>query len=327
MKTELTYRCNIFRLEIPDTGTNSNFVVHQEKCLVMTKADRRALFALPIILLIATLIAWAGSQGGCTVSGIPVFALCVAFAFILQWISFLPAYLLQTEKFYDLMGSVTYLSITFIAVLLIPIVDTRSWLLVGIISIWTIRLGLFLFRRVRAAGEDRRFRDIKPSFFRFLLTWTVQGMWVSLTIAAALAAITTTTRRDSGLISLLGILVWLIGFAIEVIADQQKSRFRADPKNAGKFINTGLWTWSRHPNYFGEIILWIGVTIIAIPVLGGWQWLTLISPIFVVVLLTRISGVPMLEKQAGEKWGGQADYEEYKARTSLLILRPPSSNI
>ncbi|MGW8145021.1 MAG: DUF1295 domain-containing protein [Anaerolineales bacterium] len=292
----------------------------------MTKADRRALFALPIILLIAALIAWAGSQGGYTVSGIPVFALCVAFAFILQWIAFLPAYLLQTEKFYDLMGSITYLSITFIAVLLIPIVDTRSWLLVGIISIWTIRLGLFLFRRVRAAGEDRRFRDIKPSFFRFLLTWTVQGMWVSLTIAAALAAITTTTKRDLGLISLLGFLVWLIGFSIEVIADQQKSRFRVDPKNAGKFINTGLWSWSRHPNYFGEIILWIGVAIIAIPVLGGWQWLTLISPIFVIVLLTRVSGVPMLEKQAEEKWGGQTDYEDYKATTSLLILRPPSAN-
>ena len=292
----------------------------------MTKADHRALFALPIILLIAALIAWAGSQGGYTVSGIPVFALCVAFAFILQWIAFLPAYLLQTEKFYDLMGSITYLSITFLAVLLIPIVDTRSWLLVGIISIWTIRLGLFLFRRVRAAGEDRRFRDIKPSFFRFLLTWTVQGMWVSLTIAAALAAITTTTKRDLGLISLLGFLVWLIGFSIEVIADQQKSSFQVDPKNAGKFINTGLWSWSRHPNYFGEIILWIGVAIIAIPVLGGWQWLTLISPISVIVLLTRVSGVPMLEKQAEEKWGGQTDYEDYKATTSLLILRPPSAN-
>jgi steroid 5-alpha reductase family enzyme len=146
-----------------------------------------------------------------------------------------------------------------------------------------------------------------------------------LTIAAALAAITTTTRHDLGFIGLLGFLVWLIGFGIEVIADQQKSRFREDPQNAGKFINTGLWSWSRHPNYFGEIVLWIGVAIIAVPVLTGWQWLTLISPIFVVVLLTRVSGVPMLEKRADEKWGGQADYEDYKARTSSLIMRPPSA--
>jgi steroid 5-alpha reductase family enzyme len=292
----------------------------------MNKADRRAVISLPIILLVAAVIAWAGSQGGYTVSGIAIFALCIAFAFILQWIAFIPAYILQTEKFYDLMGSITYLSVTFIAVLLSPVVDARSWLLLGIISIWTIRLGVFLFLRIRAAGEDRRFRDIKPSFARFLLTWTVQGLWVSLTIAAALAAITTTTRLNLGLIGLLGFLVWLIGFGIEVVADQQKSRFREAPENAGKFINTGLWSWSRHPNYFGEIVLWIGVAIIAIPVLSGWQWLTLISPLFVVILLTRVSGVPMLEKQADEKWGGQADYEEYKARTSLLFLKPPSAN-
>jgi steroid 5-alpha reductase family enzyme len=292
----------------------------------MNKADRRAIIALPIILLIAALIAWAGSQGGYTVSGIPVFALCVALAFVLQWIAFIPAFILQTEKFYDLMGSITYLSVTFLAVLLSPLVDARSWLLLGIISIWTIRLGVFLFQRIRAAGEDRRFRDIKPSLARFLLTWTIQGLWVALTIAAALAAITTITKRDLGLIGLLGFLVWLIGFGIEVIADQQKSRFREDPQNVGKFINTGLWSWSRHPNYFGEIVLWIGVAIIAFPVLSGWQWLTLVSPIFVVILLTRVSGVPMLERRADEKWGGQADYENYKASTSLLIMRPPSAN-
>ena len=291
----------------------------------MNKADRRALITIPIILLVAALIAWAGSQGGFTVSGLPVFALCLALAFVLQWIAFIPAFILQTEKFYDLMGSITYLSVTLLAVLLSPVVDARSWLLLGIISIWTIRLGVFLFQRIRAAGEDRRFRDIKPSFARFLLTWTIQGLWVALTIAAALTAITTITRRDLGLIGLLGFLLWLIGFGIEVIADQQKSRFRGDPKNAGKFINSGLWSWSRHPNYFGEIVLWIGVAIIAIPVLSGWQWLTLISPLFVVILLTRVSGVPMLEKLADEKWGGQADYEDYKARTSILILRPPSA--
>ena len=291
----------------------------------MNKADRNALIALPIILLVAALIAWAGSQGGFTVSGIAIFALCIAFAFILQWIAFIPAYILQTEKFYDLMGSITYLSVTFIAVLLSPVVDARSWLLLGLISIWTIRLGVFLFQRIRAAGEDRRFRDIKPSFARFLLTWTIQGLWVALTVAAALAAITTTTRLDLGFIGLVGFLVWLLGFGIEVVADQQKSKFREDPNNAGKFISNGLWSWSRHPNYFGEIVLWIGVAIIAFPALSGWQYLTLISPIFVIILLTRVSGVPMLERRADEKWGGQADYDDYKTRTSLLILRPPSA--
>jgi steroid 5-alpha reductase family enzyme len=109
------------------------------------------------------------------------------------------------------------------------------------------------------------------------------------------------------------------------VSDAQKNRFRADPANRGKFIQTGLWAWSRHPNYFGEIVLWIGVAIIALPVLRGWQYLTLISPVFVTLLLTRVSGVPMLERRADEKWGGQEDYEAYKARTPVLIPRPPSS--
>ena len=292
----------------------------------MNSADRRALLAFPIVLLLAAFIGWAGSQGGYTFSGFPVFALCVALAIILQWLAFIPAYILQTEKFYDLMGSITYLSVAWIAVLLSPLVDARSWLLVGIVSIWTIRLGVFLFLRIRAAGEDRRFRDIKPSFFRFLNAWTIQGLWVSITIAAALAAITSETRQALGIYALVGILLWLLGFSIEVVADQQKNKFRADPQNKGKFINTGLWSWSRHPNYFGEILLWIGVAIIAVPVLSGWQWLTLISPLFVYILLTRVSGVPMLEKRADEKWGGQSDYEEYKARTSILFLRPPSAS-
>jgi steroid 5-alpha reductase family enzyme len=292
---------------------------------VMDKAERRSIIVLPIVILIAAVVAWAGSQGGFLIVGISIFALCIALAFIIQWIAFIPAYIKQTEKFFDLMGSITYLSVIWIAVLLSPVVDGRAWLLLVIVSIWAIRLGTFLFRRVRAAGEDQRFRDIKPSFVRFLIAWTLQGLWVSLTLSAALAAITSMTRRDLGIFALIGFLVWLLGFGMEVIADRQKSQFRTSPQNAGKFIKVGLWSWSRHPNYFGEIVLWIGVAIIAIPVLSGWQWLTLISPIFVAILLIRVSGIPMLEARADEKWGGQAEYEDYKARTSVLIPRPPSA--
>jgi steroid 5-alpha reductase family enzyme len=290
----------------------------------MNSAEKGSIIALPVILLIAAGIAFAGSQGSVNAFGVPLFALCVMLAFIIQWIAFIPAYINKTEKFFDLTGSITYILVVVTAVALSPVVDARSILLLGIIAIWAIRLGSFLFSRIRAEGEDRRFREIKTSFARFLLTWTLQGLWVTFSLAAALAAITSAVRVELGAFALIGFLVWLLGFGIEVIADRQKSQFRAVPENKGKFIHTGLWSWSRHPNYFGEIVLWIGVAIIALPTLSGWTWVTLISPIFVIILLTRISGVPMLEVRADEKWGGQADYEAYKSRTSVLIPLPPS---
>lgn len=289
----------------------------------MEKADRNAVIALPVVILVALGVALAGSQGGASVAGVPIFALAVAVVFVIQWVGFIAAYLLQTEMFYDLTGSITYISVTIMAVLLSPVVDGRSILLLILVVIWAGRLGTFLFRRILKAGKDARFDDIKVSFLRFLNTWTLQGLWVTFTLATALAAITTTMRKELGLFALIGTLVWVFGFAIEATADAQKSRFRADPENKGKFIDTGLWSWSRHPNYFGEIVIWIGVAIIAVPVLRGWQWMTLISPVFVTLLLTRISGVPILEKRADEKWGGQEDYEAYKERTPVLIPRPP----
>jgi steroid 5-alpha reductase family enzyme len=263
----------------------------------------------------------AGSQGGTSIAGVPLFALSVGLAFLIQWLAFIPAYFLQTEKFFDLTGSLTYISITAIALVLSPGADGRSILLAALVILWAIRLGTFLFGRIRKAGKDDRFDEIKPSFIRFLNVWTIQALWVTFTLAAALVAITTTARKELDGFAVVGFLVWAFGFAIEVIADSQKSRFSADADNKGKFIQTGLWSRSRHPNYFGEIVLWLGIAIIALPVLQGWQWVALISPLFVTLLLTRVSGVPLLEKKADNKWGGQADYESYKKRTPVLIPR------
>jgi steroid 5-alpha reductase family enzyme len=287
----------------------------------MKKAERNALIALPLIILIGLGVAFAGSDNGFEAFGIPLFALGVGLAFVIQWLAFVPAFISQSEKFYDFTGSLTYISVTTIIVFLSPEVDGRSLLLLALILIWAGRLGTFLFRRVQKAGKDGRFDEIKTSFWRFLMAWTLQGLWVTFTFAAALAAITSRTRQELGWVALIGFLIWLFGFAFEVIADNQKSRFRKDPANEGKFIQSGLWAKSRHPNYFGEIVLWVGVAIIAIPVLQGWQWVTMVSPLFVALLITRISGVPLLEKRADEKWGGQEDYEAYKKRTPTLIPR------
>ena len=287
----------------------------------MQKAERNALIATVVVIVVSALVAWAGCQGSAQVLGMPLYAVLVAGIFLIQWIVFIPAYTLQSERFFDLTGSLTYSSITLLALLLNGNANARSLLLAMLILIWAARLGTFLFRRVKKAGKDDRFDELKPSFLRFLNVWTIQALWITLTAAAAHIAISSTLQKPLDLFALVGLLVWAAGFALEIIADRQKSRFNADPANKGKFIATGLWARSRHPNYFGEIVLWAGVAIIALPVLRGWQWVGLISPFFVTLLLTRVSGIPLLEQKADRKWGGQADYEAYKRKTPVLIPR------
>jgi len=273
----------------------------------------------------ALLVVWAASPYSATWNGWPVFALCAVLAFSVQWIVFIHAFAKQTEHFYDLTGSATYLAMVWFAVWASDATDLHAFLLAGLITVWALRLGPFLFRRIRQAGEDKRFRTIKTSLPTFLMTWTLQGLWVFLTASCALAAITGSGAADFGLLVGLGLTLWLIGFAIEVIADAQKTHFRADPANANRFIREGLWAWSRHPNYFGEILLWTGIAIIALPELAGGQYITLISPVFVAFLLIKVSGVRMLEARADKQWGSDPDYQSWKANTPPLMLRPPRS--
>lgn len=283
--------------------------------------------AILIAILIATLITLAGSQGGAqfTLAGIqlPVLAWCALLSFAINWVIFLPSWLAQTEHYFDLTGSLCFIALALIALTLSPDQDLRALLLTLLICIWAARLGSFLFLRVRKDGSDGRFDPIKPLFTRFLLTWTLQALWVLVTSAAALTAITSSQRVALDPLAWTGLALWVTGFMIESIADRQKRHFRHNPANAGRFIQNGLWSWSRHPNYFGEILLWLGIAMIAAPALSGWQLATLVSPVFVILLLTRVSGIPMLEARADKRWGDEPTYQAYKARTSVLIPRPP----
>lgn len=292
----------------------------------MNKAERVAVIGILIALAVGALIGWAGSDGGESVGGFKLFALLTAAAFIVNVVAFIPSFAARTEHYYDLTGSFTYISLTVLALALSSNLDARSIIIGALVLVWAGRLGSFLFRRVKKAGKDGRFDAIKHNFLRFLMFWVIQGLWVTVTAGAAFAAISSGNKQSFGVLGAIGLIVWIIGFAIEVVSDSQKSAFKNDPSNDGKFINVGLWAWSRHPNYFGEITLWSGMAILAYPALSGWQRLTLISPFFVVFLLTKISGLPALEKRADKKWGGQPDYEAYKASTPVLVPRPPSAS-
>ena len=248
----------------------------------------------------------------------------VMLAFLIQWVAYIPAYIFQTEKFYDLTGSLSYLTVIWFVFFLsnnLSGLNIQNLIVVTLISIWAIRLGTFLFGRIHKDGEDKRFRTIKTSASQFFMTWTLQGMWVSICTMCAITAISSSQGIIANALFYLGLAFFIVGFAIEVVSDQQKSAFRAVPENKEKFITSGLWSKSQHPNYFGEILLWSAIALLSISSLNGTQYLTLISPIFTYVLLVYISGVRMLDDMGNKKWGHLEEYKEYKRNTPTLFLK------
>ena len=287
----------------------------------------RSKSALGIVasLIIAVLILTAGSQGSVSFGGYPLFALCGSIGFALHWAVFVPSYAFKTEHYFDLTGSLSYITTVVAAIVFNPSLDLRDLIICAMITVWALRLGSFLFLRIKKDGQDKRFIVMKTKFTWFLMTWTIGGLWVLVTMAAGLAALTSNTTAELGLVSYLGIALWLFGFVVEVTADNQKTEFRKNPDNRNRFITTGVWSWSQHANYFGEITLWFGLALVSLPVLSGWQLATLISPVFVYFLLTKVSGIPLLDRLAKQKWGTDSDYLSYTQATSKLLLWPPKT--
>merc|ERR1712004_50407 len=242
-----------------------------------------------------------------------------ALDFGIQWGLFAIAAALKTEKFYDLAGSSTFLLLAYQSLQWGHTFYTRQKIQTGAVAIWASRLGLFLFNRILQDGQDTRFEKIRGDPKRFFIAWTLQGMWVFLTLLPTL--ILNGKREDKPLATrdYVGWGMWATGFLFEVLADYQKSQFKADPANKGQFIRSGLWGISRHPNYFGEILAWSGLFLSASSVMHGWEHLSIVSPLFVTFLLTKVSGIPMLEKAGLKRWGTDPAYQQYLKSTAVLI--------
>ena len=281
------------------------------------------LVVILVCLLIPGSIAYFISADSLVLNGIPLIYYCISISFLIHWIIFIPSFLNKTEKFYDFTGMVAYLSVIGFALYqknkILGSIDFDSALLGILISVWTLRLGVFLFYRVFKVGEDDRFKEVKQVPSKFLIWFTVSGLWVSLTSIAALKVLTSQVEHNNYYFVYLGLALWIFGFLFEVIADYQKTKFKNNPENKDQFISSGLWSLSRHPNYFGEIILWIGVFIITIPSLSGIDYLTILSPLFVYTLLNKISGINLLEIKAQKRWGDLDSYKEYRSKTPQLI--------
>ena len=270
-----------------------------------------------IIALFSFLIAFGIAYS----TGLSTVVMAVCLAYLIQWLLFIPAYVFQTEKFYDLSGGLTYITVVIfsLAVTSDSGINVANLIIAIFIIIWAIRLSSFLFLRISKDGEDKRFRSIKPNLTQFFMTWTLQGMWVSLCSMCALTAINTGRLEVMNIFFIIGACLFIIGLYIEIKADNQKSRFRSIPENRDRFITDGLWSKSRHPNYFGEVLLWSGIAVMSVSALEGLQYITLISPIFTYLLLVHVSGVRMLEARANIKWGQDPEYKNYIENTPMLF--------
>ncbi|XP_064614376.1 uncharacterized protein LOC135478042 [Liolophura sinensis] len=247
------------------------------------------------------------------------FSKAAALDFGIQWGCWVVAAALKTEKFYDLAGSSTFFLLAYQTLQWSRTQHLRQKVQSGMVMTWAVRLGLYLFSRILKDGSDSRFNYVRDQSAKFLLYWTIQGVWVYITLLPTLILNAERSDRPLGKRDYLGWAIWTLGFLIETVADYQKSCFKADPANKGQFIQSGLWSISRHPNYFGEILVWTGLYLSASSVMSGLQYASVISPLFVTFLLTKVSGIPLLERAAEKRWGHQPIYQDYVRKTAVLV--------
>jgi len=255
-----------------------------------------------------------------------VFLTTIVISFIIQIIFFAFAAKLKTDKVTDLAYGSTFALIAFYWILRnLDNVGFYEILLAAMVSIWGIRLSGYLFYRILKTGTDKRFDDKRGNPLEFAKFWTLQAVAIALISTQMVYIITQTPNDVIAPIAIIGVLGWLIGLAIESVADMQLYNFRFNKPKTGKWIEEGLWKYSRHPNYYGEIIVWWSLFFYGINNYEGTGWLAVVSPIFITLLLLFVSGVPLLEKANDKRWGDKKDYQRYKNETNLIILGPKKS--
>jgi len=191
------------------------------------------------------------------------------------------------------------------------------------VILWAFRLGGYLFGRILRIKVDHRFDEMRDKPLRFARFWILQAVSVAVIMLPVSYLLGRKGAPDFGLWAVAGIALWLVGLVIETVSDAQKSAFKGAEKNRGRFVSSGLWKYSRHPNYFGEMLVWWGLFVYAVPFLDGAAFVTVIGPVFLTLLLLFVSGIPLLEKSAEAKYGADPVYREYKRKTSILVPLPP----
>jgi steroid 5-alpha reductase family enzyme len=240
-----------------------------------------------------------------------------------QLLFFAITYVFKIDTVTDFAGTSNFLVLSVVSFLTGSLSDVRKVVVTSLVCLWALRLTGFLLYRIVLWGEDRRMDRMRGDLSKLVLFWTFQAVWVW--VVSLPVTILNVSTRDSALVvtDYGGWILFFSGLALETVADFQKLFFKASVESRGKWINVGVWRWSRHPNYFGEILVWIGVVISSHPVLKGWGWTAVLSPVFLAWLLLFVSGIPLLESSSNKKHGENQQYMDYKRRTSILIPLSP----
>lgn len=225
----------------------------------------------------------------------------------------------------DIAWGLGFVLLTWVALFLGDTTGERQVLVTALVTLWGLRLAWHIFRRNKNREEDYRYKAWREEWGRWFIVrsyfqvYILQGVLLFLVMLPVLY-IQKESYTALGLLDLLGVLIWGIGFYFEARGDAELRRFIRSDENKGKILQTGLWAYSRHPNYFGEVVMWWGVWIIALSVSGSF-W-TIIGPLTITVLILFVSGIPMLEKH----YTGNQEFEDYKKRTSVFFPLPPKNN-
>tara|TARA_B100000941_G_scaffold287073_2_gene261645 strand:+ start:1233 stop:2096 length:864 start_codon:yes stop_codon:yes gene_type:complete len=275
-------------------------------------------FSTITVLTVIFLLTYILSLDSILINNIPIVYVFILTILFLNSLFFIHSYFFKTDIFFDLIGSISFISIGIISLIFIPDVDGNQILVFFLLIFWALRLGPYLFIRRLGSGVDERLSEYFESPLSLYFVWIMNSLWVFMTSISMMIIFSSKENYDFGLVQWFGLLIWILGFIIEVVSDSQKSKF--NKKNKGKFINIGLWKYIRHPNYLGEIIIWLGIFVISISYINSiFASLSVLSPIFVFVLLRFLTGVPQLEVRGEKKWGRQIEYINYKKETGLIF--------
>ena len=271
-----------------------------------------------IVLAVIFVLAYIISLDSLLINGIPLVYIFVITILSINSLFFIHSYLFKTDIFFDLIGSISFISTGVLSLIFIPDVDGNQILIFFLLIFWALRLGPYLFLRRLNSGADERLDEYFKSPLSLYFLWIMNSLWVFMTSISMIVIFSSKDNYEFGLVQWLGLLIWILGFIIEVVSDSQKNKF--NKKNKGKFINIGLWKYIRHPNYLGEIIIWLGIFVISISYINSiFTSLSILSPIFVFVLLRFLTGVPQLEVRGEKKWGKQKEYINYIKETGIIF--------